>query len=187
MPHPRRAAFVGALPLALLAALAGCATGTGAAAGPGTADNVHNTQLSLNMTVYREPGRATHALPAPVERVRTHVAVVYQEMGIPVTSTDPAAKVVVAAGQRLRTVDGRRIGAFFDCGGGFGNAASAYQVIVTARTELVADAAGGSVARTAVEASARAPASGTRVSCNSTGLLERTIGERLAARTASDG
>lgn len=168
--------------------LAGCASGTGAAAtGPGTRENVRSTEVGMSVEVFREPGRAQQAIPAPADRVWPHLAEVYAELGIPVTATDPAARTVVASGQRLRSVGGRGIAAFFDCGGGFGNAAAQYQVLVTARTQVDEGEDGGSVARTAVEAVARAPASGTRVVCRSTGQLEHTIGQRLLARSLAAG
>jgi hypothetical protein len=185
MTHSMYAATRRLLALSLTAIASGC---TARAEQPATADRASTIRIdgtnaastgAASLDWHHEAGRHTATIPVSADRAWPALSAAYEQIGLTVSSIDPGARRLGVDGERLRRIDGRSVSAFFNCGGDFGNDAARFNVFVTAHTRVAANPDGGSTLTTEVDAVAAASASGTRVRCVSTGLLERTIAERV--------
>ena len=106
---------------------------------------------------------------------------VYQQLGIPVTNSDPQKMQVGNAGFEVQRVDGSRMNHFLDCGTSRGGPlANSYQVTLTVTTKLTKlgedrTEVSSLVSGTAVNRST----AGYSVSCKSRETLEELIADRV--------
>jgi hypothetical protein len=137
-----------------------------------------------SVQVTNTAGMGSVTLDAPADRVWALLPAVYLELGIPLSQTDNAQKLLVASNQRVTRIGGKRLSSYFRCGGVYGDNADSGNTFVTARTQVSAAADGKTLVRTEVRAAAAAE--GTTVGeCGSTGLLEKAIGEAIQAKSAA--
>jgi hypothetical protein len=134
--------------------------------------------------VTTQAGMGSVTLDAPADRVWALLPAVYLELGIPLSQTDNAQKLLVAMNQRVSRIGGKRLSTYFSCGGVYGDNADSGNTYVTARSQVSATADGKTLVRTEVRAAAAAE--GTTVGeCGSTGLLEKAIGEAIQAKSVA--
>ena len=137
-----------------------------------------------SVQVTTQSGTGSVTLDAPADRVWALLPAVFLELGIPLSQTDNAQKLLVASNQRVTRIGGKRLSTYFRCGGVYGDNADSGNTYVTTRTQVSTGADGKTLVRTEVRAAASAE--GTTVGeCGSTGLLERAIGEAIQAKSAA--
>jgi hypothetical protein len=177
--------------LALLLLLAGCASGSGAGSAPErerVTTRISGTDGSaVRLHHIHERGRASLSIPAAIETVWPALLQSYAELEIPLTMIDPAARAAGTQSQSLKQIGGRSVADFFNCGGGFGNNANRFDVLVTANTQLVAEGQTSTRVQIDVDARARASTQSIQVRCRSTGVLERELAEQIEQRSRSAG
>jgi hypothetical protein len=177
-------------PAALLLVGSACASGAsgervvdtdvtlrGAIAGDAARDQIRLTSAS---------GASIVAIEAGVDRVWSVLPSVYQELGLPISTTDPAQKVILTLNQRIARIDGKRLSTFFRCAGAYGNSADNGNTTVTVRTQVQA-ATAGSVVRIEVQAQSNETGATTAGSCGTMGALERLVASRVQERAAAAG
>ena len=107
---------------------------------------------------------------------------IYQEIGIPVATTDPAKRMVANPGFEVQRIAGSRMNRWLDCGTSrTGPMANAYQVTLSVQTELREVAEGTTEVKSLVAGTAlnRSTAS-FPVQCASRETLEVVIADRIA-------
>jgi hypothetical protein len=173
---------------ALLLLLGGCASQGPMTESIGIANaeirtgNAGSTTMQ-DVQITNRPGMGTVTLDLPPERVWAVLPAVYLELGIPLSQTDDAQRLLVAQNQRVSRIGGKRLSTYFRCGGVYGDNADSGNTYVTTRTQVLTGPDGKTIARTEVRAAASAE--GTTVGeCGSTGLLERAIGDAIQAKAA---
>jgi hypothetical protein len=190
-PSPPELAMNRSIACALLLPLAGCASSGPMTESVGIANAAIQTgttgaSTTQDVQITSRPGLGSVTLDATVDRVWGVLPSVYLELGIPLSQTDNAQKLLVAQNQRVSRIGGKRLSTYFRCGGTYGDNADGGNAYVTARTQVLAAADGKTMARTEVRAAASGD--GTTVGeCGSTGLLERAIGEAIQAKIAAGG
>lgn len=177
--------------LAVLA-LCGCASSPGASPGGGLLPGeprvkVYGDQVYYNLTP--ESHSSSGVVAAPAERVWPLLAEVYRELGIPVTTADPAARMV---GNPKFTARGRvgrvSMPELVDCGTEIsGPRALTHRITFHIATTLEPADADQVTVQTTISASARSVdgSSGRPQPCTTTGVLERQIVERLRGKLAA--
>lgn len=183
-----------ALPLLALLSLA-CASSSTEAPRPGQQETNLNVQMrsgqgSLNLRTSDEVDVVHDTVPGEAGDLFSLLPAVYDELGVPITSVNPAATTLGALQVRARgDFAGERISRWFDCGTSItGDIADQRQINVTVLTQVESlESAGGSGVSTHVRAYAtQAGRSGNRTDCQSRGRLERRINNALGLR-ASQG
>lgn len=174
--------------IACLMVLAACASTAGGVSETRTerstvAVEVPGTVTST-MELSRDAAIASQELSVAPERAWPLLVQAYADLGIPVSTADESGRILTATHQKVRRIGGRPMTAFFRCSGAYENLAATGDVYVSARTQLVPAEPGGTQARTEVSAWAQST-SGSRANCASTGILERTIGEKLSEIAAA--
>ena len=137
-----------------------------------------------DVQITNRPGLGTAVIEATPDRVWAVLPAVYAELGIPLSQTDPSQKLLSAQNARISRIGGKRLSTYFRCGGTYGDNADSGNAYVTARTQVITAADGKTLARTEVRAAASAEGM-TMGECGSTGLLEKAIGDAIAARAAA--
>jgi hypothetical protein len=131
--------------------------------------------------VYRTTVAANAKSPVPAAPSRTFEAVkaVYEELGIPAGTHDPATgrfgNVDFSKSRRLAN---EPMSSFLNCGESFtGSVANNYRIYMSLLSMVRPDGKGGSELETAFSAQAQymEGSSGDRISCGSTGKLEERI------------
>jgi hypothetical protein len=143
--------------------------------GPGGGDVYLTSELS----------KGTYSIPADPEVAWTHLAAVFEELGIEIAYQDPARKAMGNRNFRARRIDEARNSRYLDCG--YGRTAvphaDAYDVTASLVVALRPAEDRGTVLETLFTAAARSrDVSGGNIPCSSKGTLERTIANRLAIR-----
>ena len=107
---------------------------------------------------------------------------VYQQLGIPVGTSNPQKKQVGNLGFEVSRIDGSRMNKFLDCGTSrTGPMANAYQVTLTVMTKLAAAEGGGTTLSTVVDGTAvNRSIAGYPVPCTSRETLEVLIADKVA-------
>mgnify|MGYP006300081907 CR=1 FL=1 len=132
-------------------------------------------------TISGDPGDLFSLLPA-----------VYEEVGVPITSVNAAAKTLGALEVRARgDFAGERVSKWIDCGTSItGNVADQREVYVTVLTQIEAleETEGVSGVSTHLTAYAvQAGRAGNRTDCGTSGRLERRIASALRAMAGGSG
>jgi hypothetical protein len=130
-----------------------------------------------------EKDQVSGTLPRSATEVWAALQEVYEELGIPVTQRDPSRMVLANPAHKARTIEGRRMGRYLDCGTSLrGALANIYDVTVAVGTHVRAAPGGGATVTTILEAWAEPrTTSGNPVHCRSKNTLEQRIMERLTA------
>jgi hypothetical protein len=137
-----------------------------------------------DVQITNRPGLGSIVIAATPDRAWAVLPAVYAELGIPLSQTDPSQKLLVAQNARVSRIGGKRLSTYFRCGGTYGDNADSGNTYVTARTQVLVGNDGKTVARTEVRASASGEGM-TVGECGSTGLLEKAIGDAIAAKATA--
>lgn len=173
------AVMVGGL---LTACAGGSAPRTGGMGGEALANtNLRSEGSTTGLNVVTRTEVNSTIIMASPDAVFKAVSAAYSTLKIPVTEVNQANRTIGNAAYRIR----RRIGDVptmkaVDCGGDSGMPnAETYQLLLTIRTRVIANDAGGSVVQSTVEGSGRNPttAGSSDVICSSMGALEKRIAE----------
>lgn len=131
-----------------------------------------------------EKDLASATLPASPAEVWGVLPTVYEELEIPVTQRDPAQMILGNPGYDVRTIQGKRMASYLDCGTSpSGILANLYDVTLALATRVSPAPAGGSVMTTILEGWAEPRVTrGNPVHCRSKGTLEERIAAVVAER-----
>lgn len=140
--------------------------------------------VSSTLELSRDAAIVSYALAQTPERAWPLLVQTYADLEIPVSTADESGRTLAATHQKVKRIGGRPMTVFFRCSGAYENLAATGDVYVSARTQLAPGESGGTQARTEVSAWAQSR-TGSRATCASTGILERTIGEKLREVAAS--
>jgi hypothetical protein len=127
------------------------------------------------------------SLPYAIDRVWSTLPAVYDSLGIPVSSSDPASRTLANTGMRIRRrLKNTPLTRYFDCGNTQGGpSAETYELTVAVTTRLSSASPSTTTVATMIEASGRPVSfSGDPVNCVSKTNLERAIFEGVKARLA---
>lgn len=141
------------------------------------------TRPDFEVQPFEVSGRQTSVLGAPLSAAWQVLAEVYDDLGIPVTESDPVAHQLGNPGYRSRRIEGRRLSRYLECGFRIGIPnADTFDVTLMVVTRLTPVADSTRVVTT-VDATAKPRGeAGSRVQCGSRGSLELRIVELLAER-----
>jgi hypothetical protein len=125
---------------------------------------------------------------APVEKAWVALQEAYTTLGIPVTELNQQSRLIGNNAYRVR----RRIGDVptmraLDCGGDSGMPnAETYQLLLTVKSRIIPNDAGGSVVQTTLEGTGKnaTTAASSDVRCSSMGALEKRIADLVKAKVA---
>ncbi len=135
----------------------------------------------------RDRELVVRSVDASPEEVWAALPAVYAELEIPLTVRDPATRTLGNGGFRPRRIAGKRRSTFVDCGYGITATpyADQYQVTMSVVTRVRVGEDGATVVETELTGTAKPrDVSGGVLTCNTKGVLERTILERLRERLA---
>lgn len=191
--HPR--SLVDPLKIATLAAL--LATGACVStAGEGTGGGVPMTDVqTVNVGGYVSTQIATDreyvkkTLPVALDLVWAVLPGVYQELGIPVVTSNPSTNEVGNPGFEVARVGGSRMNKYLDCGTSrTGPMANAYQVTLSVMTKLSELEGGQTELSSVVDGTAvNRTTAGYPVPCSSREELEELIVEKVAEALGISG
>ncbi len=188
------------VPVALSAAVvfvgvSGCASTSASTAGDfggssvqtAVIQNAQGAARGLNMVSTTEVNSAL--INAPVEKAWVALQEVYATLNIPVTDLNQQARTIGNNAYRVR----RRIGDVptmraLDCGGDSGMPnAETYQLLLTVKSRIIPNDAGGSVVQTTLEGTGKnaTTAASSDVRCSSMGALEKRIADLVKAKVAA--
>jgi hypothetical protein len=129
------------------------------------------------------------AIGAPPSRVLAVIKSVYDELGLPSATVDPASQRITAPTfDRMRTLGKTNLSMYFNCGDSLnGNIANTYRVYISVVTAVRPDGKGGTELETAVSGAAAdmAGASSGRIPCGTTGRLEEFIHEGVRQKVSA--
>ena len=168
--------------------LAGCASGgqMPAAAGPGVEAprpvEIGAPDESYSLSVRREANIASATLAAPGDTLWPMLVLVFEEVGLPVTTSDPANRLLLSSsGKRTTSIDNQRVSRFFECPAtGYGNSAQGQDTYISVQAQLLPANAAKTELR--IQTQASVVLNGTRVQCRTTARLEQRIAEAVAKR-----
>jgi len=156
-------------------------TETSPAPEPETVSRV--TRPDIEVQPFDVSWRQTSVLGAPISAAWQVLAEVYDELGIPVTESDPVAHQLGNAGYRARRIEGRRLSRYLECGFRIGIPnADVFDVTLRVVTRLTPVADSTRVFTTVDATGKPRGEAGSRVHCGSRGSLELRIVELLAER-----
>lgn len=187
-PSDRRAPLWGlAFAGVLAAAAAGCASGGGGASEdttplPEQRRNVMRIAGYQPVELYNEAGVGVRTLDVAAETVWSVVGGVYAQMEIPVEESDPRVMQLGTPGYAARRIEGDRMNAFVDCGSNLaGPMANQYDITLAVVTKLTSKGPESTEILTMVDAYGRPRAvSGNPIHCQSRGVLEQRVAQRIA-------
>jgi hypothetical protein len=132
-------------------------------------------------------GAVTTSIHAPLSAVWTALPQVYAALGIELTLIDqPSGTIGNRSFIRTRTLAGKRMSSFFDCGSSMtGMRADEGRMIASAVSKVTAGADGQTSLATTVSGAVQTNegASAQTIPCASTGMLEEAIRSAVARRT----
>ena len=111
----------------------------------------------------------------------------YEALGIPVTESSPGRRTLGNAGFRTRSLDGKRVSQYVDCGrSNSGALANLYDVTLTISTSVADEPEGGATVTTTLDAWARPRmTNGNPVHCSTKTTLEQRLVELVAEKVGS--
>lgn len=191
----RRRAPVVLSAIVLLTAVTGCASTSASKSGDfGTGSvqtaiiqNAQGAATGINMVSTTEVNSAL--INAPVEKAWAALQEAYATLTIPVTELNQQTRTIGNNTFRVR----RRIGDVptmraLDCGGDSGMPnAETYQLLLTVKSRIIPNDAGGSVVQTTLEGTGKnaTTAASSDVRCSSMGALEKKIADLVKAKVAA--
>ena len=187
-PSDRRSPLWGLAMAALVAtAAAGCASGGGGANEdttplPEQRRNVMRIAGYQPVELYNEAGVGVRTLDVASETVWSVVGGVYAQMEIPVEESDPRVMQLGTPGYAARRIEGDRMNTFVDCGSNLaGPMANQYDITLAVVTKLTSKGPESTEILTMVDAYGRPRAvSGNPIHCQSRGVLEQRVAQRIA-------
>jgi hypothetical protein len=141
--------------------------------------NAQGAATGINMVSTTEVNSTL--INAPVDKAWAALQSAYATLGIPVTELNQQQRTIGNPAYRIR----RRIGDVptmraLDCGGDSGMPnAETYQLLLTVKSRVIANEAGGSVIQTTLEGTGRnaTTSASSDVRCSSMGALEKRIAD----------
>lgn len=141
------------------------------------------TRPDVEVQPFEVSGRQTSVLGAPLSAAWQVLAEVYDDLGIPVTESDPVVHQLGNPGYRARRIEGRRLSRYLECGFRIGMPnADIFDVTLMVVTRLTPVADSTRVVTTVNATAKPRGEAGSRVQCGSRGSLELRIVELLAER-----
>jgi hypothetical protein len=149
--------------------------------------NAQGAAIGINMVSTTEVNSVL--INAPVENAWKALQEVYTTLAIPVAELNQQTRTIGNSAYRVR----RRIGDVptmraLDCGGDSGMPnAETYQLLLTVKSRIIPNDAGGSVVQTTLEGTGRnaTTSAGSDVRCSSMGALEKRIADLVKAKVAA--
>ena len=149
--------------------------------------NAQGSATGINMVSTTEVNSVL--VNAPVEKAWAALQEAYTTLAIPVTELNQQTRSIGNNAYRVR----RRIGDVptmraLDCGGDSGMPnAETYQLMLTVKSRIIPNDAGGSVVQTTLEGTGKNPttAASSDVRCSSMGALEKRIADLVKAKVAA--
>jgi hypothetical protein len=179
----------------LLVGVTGCASKSASKSGDFGSSSVQtaviqNSQGSatgINMVSTTEVNSVL--INAPVDKAWAALQEAYTTLTIPVTELNQQTRTIGNNAYRVR----RRIGDVptmraLDCGGDSGMPnAETYQLMLTVKSRIIPNDAGGSVVQTTLEGTGKnaTTAASSDVRCSSMGVLEKKIADLIKAKVAA--
>ena len=176
-------------PILALILVCGCASTRQPATEPASTDRILGVEAKTGEVIHTQAstGPVTTALHAPFSAVWTALPDVYGALEIELTVIDqPSGTIGNRSFVRSRTLNGKRLSAYFDCGSSMtGMRADEGRMILSVVSRVTAGTDGEtSLATTAASAvQTNEGASAQTIPCSSTGVLEETIRGAVARRT----
>lgn len=180
--------------------LSACATGgsttggntsggstSGAAAGSRPATETVRLGRLGSLTMSNTPTADVSRIPYSVDAVWRIMPSVFDSLGVPVATIDPAGRVIGNPGYKTRQRLGKApLSRYLDCGNTqIGPNADSYDVFLTVLTTVRAEGEAGASLSTIVEAKARPVTYNQAYSnCSTKGGIERRIADLVTARLA---
>ena len=177
--------------LLMVGGLAGCASS--GSHGPDVSLPSQRTVAVDDSRVYRTTVSANSKAPVPAAPSRTFDAVkaVYEELGIPPGTHDPATgRFGNADFWKQRRLANEAMSTYLNCGESFtGPVANNYRIYMSLLSMVRPDGKGGSELETAFSAQAQnmEGSSGDRIACGSTGKLEERIRKGVLLKVGAPG
>jgi len=181
--------------VALLLGVSGCASTSSSKSGDfggggvqtAVIQNAQGAARGINMVSTTEVNSVL--INAPVEKAWAALQEAYTTLTIPVTELNQQTRTIGNNAYRVR----RRIGDVptmraLDCGGDSGMPnAETYQLMLTVKSRIIANDAGGSVVQTTLEGTGKnaTTAASSDVRCSSMGVLEKKIADLIKAKVAA--
>ena len=166
--------------LLVLAATASCAS-SGSSPGSGIATPSERIVAMDNQAVYRTTVQPNAKVLIPVAPSRAFEAVraVYEELGVPTGTYDPATgRVGNTSFWKTRKLGNESLSTYLNCGESFsGSIADTYRIYISLISAVRPDGTGASELETAFSAQAQNMdgAASDKVACGTTGRLEERI------------
>ena len=132
--------------------------------------------------MYNEAGVGVRTLDVAAGTVWSVVGGVYAQMEIPVEESDPRQMQLGTLGYAARRIEGDRMNTFIDCGSNLaGPMANQYDITLSVVTRLTSKGLESTEILTMVDAYGRPRAvSGNPIHCQSRGVLEQRVAQRIA-------
>jgi len=169
----------------------GCASASRPASETPSSDRILgvNNQTGEVLHTQASVGPVTTSIHAPLRAVWAALPEVYNSMGIQLTVIDqPSGTVGNRSFVRTRTLDGKRMSAYFDCGSSMtGMRADEGRMTITAVSRATDVANGETSLATTVSGTVQTNegASAQNIPCASTGVLEESIRSAVARRAGA--
>ena len=170
------------------AAAAGCASGGAGGSNEGTTPlpqerrNVLRVAGYQAVEMYNEAGVGVRTIDVAAETVWRVVGGVYAQMEIPVEQSDPRVMQLGTPGYSARRIERDRMNTFVDCGSNLaGPMANQYDITLSVVTKLTAKGPESTEILTMIDAYGRPrTVSGNPIHCQSRGVLEQRVAQRIA-------
>lgn len=193
MKSSRTASFRLPVLLLSLGVLPGCASSGGAMPSGGEAEVNRQVQLdygarSFSMRGHEDVFVHEDTLRQGAGDLLRQLAATYDEMGIPINTVNPEARLIGAVEARLRSdLGGEPLSKYLRCGSTItGSIADQYEVYLTVITQLEPMDVGGAAVLTHLRGWAvQGGRSGNNIRCATRGRLEREIFEHLQRKVQS--
>ena len=175
----------------LVLSMAGTASCAATPRGPDVSMPTERTVAVDDNNIYRTTvlPNAKAPVPAAPSRVFDAVKAVYEELGIPPGTHDPATgRVGNTDFWKSRRLGNEALSAYLNCGESFtGPVANNYRIYISLMSIVRPDGQGASELETAFSAQAQnmEGTSGDRISCGSTGRLEERIRKSVLLKVGS--
>lgn len=149
---------------------------------PAQVRNVVRIDGFAPVEIFNEPGVGVRTIAVETGTAWRALGGVYEQMGIPVTQSDPSAMQLGNPGYLARRVDGDRMNSFIDCGSDFsGPLANQYDITLTVITKLTSKGPESTEVLTVMDAYGKPRAvSGNSIHCSSRGVLEMRVAQKVA-------
>lgn len=174
-------------PVALVLMAAGCGGGANSTPVRDTEVRIETASGVSQARITNDRSITSFVVEAPLAAVWEGLQGVYQELEIPITRLEAAEGRIGNDGFKPRTLAGKRMSRWLDCGQGITGPHADRSDITMSLYTSVRPHENGAQLITDMDAFAKIRNSGSNVHCTSTSRLERLILERLQARLQARG